>query len=395
MKKIIALLFITLTGLITTVSVKADYVSISHVTDLNQIPHVTGDLMSAKDSSKVGYAKFVEKQNGHEVQIHHPNGTTYILSSSSNTPMPITLPGINDYANLLLNSGVLFRGSNGEKLLYYEFQNPANAIDTESSIFEATEEEIQKYGFRPYVIWDVETGIYDVTDKLTLYGIHHAGKDRRAYADIVFPMDIDSLLMIEMSWKYRYEMLWLGWTDWRYDYAVRYQDEKVKATNFWHEYKKVLFLDYWYKPSAWAYWKPERFNTQTIQDLGQVNDRYKSDYITKLNKHRLKENKDAVSINDIFSGPKSYSVQRVYLNTYSAGFYTDYEVDDVVIISLAYNYDGEYFAPVIEDVEWYFVGGKGNEDNDWWRKTLRIVLVVGGILLLIRFLEAITKLIRG
>ena len=57
------------------------------------------------------------------------------------------------------------------------------------------------------------------------------------------------------------------------------------------------------------------------------------------------------------------SVQRIYLNTYSDGLYTNYEVDDIVIVDLAYVYDGEYFHPQIHDIEWTSVGGKHNENE--------------------------------
>src|SRR5690554_764398 len=363
MRKIFVYIITIITIGLSSVAVSANSVSITYVQNLSNIPSVSGDLLAAKDRNKTGAVSFKERVSGHEVHVLHPNGTTYILATSGNNPMTIKLPGINDYANLLLDSGIFFKGDNGEKLIYYEFQNPASEIKSETSFFEASEDEIKTYGFRPYIIWDIETGKYDVVDKLTLYAVFHAGTDRRAFTDIVFPMDIDQLLMINLKWKYRYEFKVFGigtWTDWRDDYTIRYEDEHVSATNFWHEYKKLLKLDYLFRPSSYNF---ERFNQQTIQDLGTVSDTYKYNYLNKVNKHLSSSNKDNVSVNDIFYGPKGYSVQRIYLNTYSDGLYTNYEVDDIVIVDLAYVYDGEYFHPQIHDIEWTSVGGKHNENE--------------------------------
>lgn len=361
MKKILLLIIsvITVASLsLSSMIIKAD-VSYSYIRDLTDMPVVSGKLEDSTNRSKTGKVSFTKKGNNYEVRILHPNGTNYVLSSSSSNPIAISLPGLTGERELILESGVLFAGENGEQLIYYEMQNPASSNKTNVNIFE--DKDITLNGFRPYVIWNFATGKFDVTDKLTTYAAFYAGTSRRAFVDILFNIDLDKLLMIELKWEYRYKKLIGGWTDYRVDSTVRYEDEKVVATNFWNEYKKLLKYDYvfHFKSS----FNPERFNQQTIQDLGEVSSSYKYNYTEKINKKLFKQNKPSISTEDLFGN--SYSLQRVYLNTYSDGLYTDYEIsDDIVLVDIMYLYKGEYFHPRIEDIDWTSVGGKGSDAED-------------------------------
>src|SRR5690554_7790212 len=67
------------------------------------------------------------------------------------------------------------------------------------------------------------------------------------YTTLFRSIDMDQLLMIELKWQYRYKNVLGGYTGWRTDQTKRYADEEVNATNFWHEYKKLLKLDYLFK----------------------------------------------------------------------------------------------------------------------------------------------------
>lgn len=344
--------------LFTTMS-KAEAVNYTYITDLAKLPAVTGDLAQVNDSKKTGKVLFNEQQDGYGVNIEHPNGVTYILASSNGTPMTIQLPGLDDHdSHLILNSGVLFKGENDTNLIYYELQNPSrNNSNLVTNVFE--DENITLNGFRPYVIWDYVNGIYDKTTQLTVYGKHFAGSNRRAYVDVVFPIDLDELLMIELKWSYRYKNLFGKWTDWNIDQVVRYKDEHVNATSFWNEFKRIFTPFAALFPSTYDY---SRFNQETIRDLGKVNSTYKHNYTDAINKALNKQNKRPVTTNDLFSG--EHSTYRIYLDTYDKGFYTDYEIDDILLLDLMYIYQGEYYHPQIEDVDWTSVGGK-NADNNW------------------------------
>lgn len=328
----------------------------SFVQELKDIPAVPGYFVEADNPEKVGQVTFIEANGGHNIIVKHPNGTNYVLASSSGNPTTVVLPNVNDYpGSLILNSGKFFKGQNGEKLLYYEFQKNASSKKLDQSIFEDNNIEIN--GIRPYVIWNVETGEYDATAKMTMYAAHYAGSNRRAFVDVVLPIDIDMLLSIELNWEYRYQMAGglFGYTNWRYGHTVRYANEKLNATSFWNEFKNLLALDHVFKPSFWNF---ERFSQQTITDLGNVTNDYKSDYVNKINNKLRKEKKDLVTIEDIFNGIHGYSVQRIYLDTYDAGLYTGYQIaDNIELIDIMYIYQGEYFHPVINDIDWIPVGG--------------------------------------
>lgn len=361
MKKIYLSLILILTVFLSGLTLAADSISISYVQSLSDIPIVDGDLTKANDNNKVGKVTFITKTTGHQVNVQHPNGTKYILASSGNNPITIELPGINEYGTLILDSGIYFKGEDGKRYIYYEYQNPASDIEYEKSVFDLTNQEFVEQGFRPYVIWNVETGVYDIVDKLTLYAIFHAGSYRRAYADIVFPMDIDDLLMVNIKWNYRYiKPLGLGYTEWRNDNTIRYKDEIVTASNFWNEFKKWIKI---YPFFTSEYYSAERWNQETIQDLGVLDDTYKFNYVQKVNTHLINNNLDTVTTNDVFFGLDGYSAYRVYLNTYSAGFYTGYQIEDIVLVDIAYIYKGEYFHPRITDIEWTAVGGSNRPES--------------------------------
>jgi len=361
MKKLISLIAtftITVMIVILSPTLQANNVTYSYITDLNQLPAVNGDLTEATNRNKTGKVTFGEKYNGYTIVIEHPNGATYILASSNKIPIELQLPGVNADNKLILESGVLFKGENGEQLIYYELQRAASSRPIDTNIF--NDEDIEINGFRPYVIWNFTTGVYDLTDKLTAYAVHYAGTDRRAFVDILFNIDMDQLLMIELKWQYRYKNVLGGYTGWRTDQTKRYADEDVNATNFWHEYKKLLKLDYLFKFKSSV--NMERFSQQTIQELNPTTN-YKYNYTSKLNDYLNRINKPTVSPNDIFIS--NSSMWRVYLNTYSAGLYTGYEIsDDIVLLDLMYIYKGEYFHPQIEDVEWIAVGGSSSEADD-------------------------------
>lgn len=356
MKKLISLITaITIAVMLVILSptLHANTTVYSYITDLQQLPAVDGNLIDANNRSKTGKVTFNKTYNAHTIEIEHPNGATYILASSNKIPIDLQLPGVNIENELILESGVLFKGQNNEQLIYYELQKAASTNKLNTSVFE--DEDWVINGFRPYVIWDFNTGEYDLTDKLALYAAYHEGNNRRAYVDIVFPIDIDQLLMIELNWLYRYINIFGGKTDWRFDSTKRYADEVVSGTNFWNEFKTWMFnVSLLYPKQVFDF---SRYNQETISDLGFVTTSYKNNYVNKINKRLFSEDKTLVTVNDIFKD--QYSVQRIYLNTYSAGLYTGYEIhDDIVIADLMYIYKGEYFHPQIEDVEWISVGGE-------------------------------------
>lgn len=364
MKKTILIItsfIITLALFFITPGIKADtVVSQAYVQSLVNIPNVTGELADLDNNAAI---EFTPKGNGHEVRVKHPNGTTYILASSSNQPLVITLPGADGSRDLILNSGILFNSSDNEQLIYYEFQNPARK-EVHNNVF--LDKDIELNGFRPNVIWNPANGEYDLTEKITSYGVHYAGTYRRAYVDILFDIDIDSLLMIELQWAYAYKgILGIGgWTDWRTGHKTFYQDKTVDATSFWGEFRHSL--DTAFQAVFWPSRFKEnlkRFDQLEIEELTNPTQDYKFRYQDKLNNKLRADNKPIVNANDLFSG--EYSLWRIYLDTYDSGLWADYKIhDDITLLDLMYVYKGEYFHPRIEDVLWTSVGGYGHEASD-------------------------------
>lgn len=325
--------------------------NIVYVNDFDQVPETSGTIAQGSDLAKVGTVLFSPAgDDKYIININHPNGTTYILGNNEGAN-PIEIPRPENYRSVLISSsGRYYTDTNGDRMIWYEFQNPTSKNEIDKSIFDMTEQEITFYGFRPWVSWNVTDNTVDKTEMLQLYGVHHAGKSRQSYVDIVFPMAIDKLLMIEMSWTYAYQKVGglFGYTEDRYDYQVRYADTTYHATNGWNEFKKFATSKWWH------FWVPR--NVDGIQELS-VDNNYKSKYVSTLNTKRLAQNQEPVSASTLFGG--EYSVQRVYMNTYSAGYWTGYRInDDLALVDLQYVYQGEYYHPVIDDVEFDFSGGQ-------------------------------------
>ena len=70
-------------------------------------------------------------------------------------------------------------------------------------------------GFRPFVSMNLTDSTYVFTDKLKLYAAYQDGGNGRAFVDVLFPMELDDLLAIEMEYQFRWQQFWgLSYTPW-------------------------------------------------------------------------------------------------------------------------------------------------------------------------------------
>ena len=125
---------------------------------------------------------------------------------------------------------------------------------------------------------------------------------------------------------------------------------------------------------------------------------------------------DELSLNDIFT--PEHSMYRVYLNTYNDGRYTGYQIhDDIVILNVTYQYNGEIYHVPYEDID-IISGGGITEDpldgleanlqslinmfmsvitflNTHWSTIWIVILIIVAVIVLFIVLYMISMLVNG
>lgn len=318
------------------------------VPDVNTLPLTTGNLSDAKDSSKVGYVYFnYDKDNLFDTYIII-QGVQYNIGK-------LELPGVQELNKEPLNPGIYWT-EGGNQYIYYEFQQQVSdkPISEQVSIFLDDPNNIT--GFRPFVQMNLTEKTYAFTDKLLLYAGFHDGGNGRAYADVLFPMDLDDLLSIDITYRQRWVGMWglnkTGWTDQR---VARYKDEVVHMNTTWNYIANLMVK------GTYGIWQRlyDGWN-ETIQEITPITYDYTVAYTSKINAVRKNEGKKQLTINEVFN-PDS-SLYRIYLDTYYDGRYTGYEIaDDIAIVDVMYQYNGEVYHVGYEDIktDGSFGGGGG------------------------------------
>lgn len=313
-----------------------------NITDFNDLPVTSGYLKDAKNSTKVGYVNFtLHHDNIFDVKIRL-NNQVYALGL-------LELPGVSELEKAPLDKGIYWT-ENGKKYIYYEFQKPVSEqpISEQLNIFLDDIEQVN--GFRPFVTMNLTDSTYSFTDKLELYSGFYSGANGEAYADVVIPFDIDSLLSIQLRYDYRWEILWgLNYTNWETVTITRYIEERNSMRTTWQHLSWLFSPLGYYQlvaeevPSWFAAGK------LTLNEVTNIGESYKSDYLRLINNVRDKNDKELLTENDIFSDDSS--VYRVYLQTYNDGRYTNYQIGgDIIVMDLMYEYQGEVYHVPYEDI---------------------------------------------
>lgn len=374
------------------------------ISDYSELPITTGTLSDALNSDMVGYVYFN--------YVSDNNFETFIIVDGQQFNLGmISLPGVEELNKEPLSPGIYWT-ENGTRYIYYEFQQPASVkpISEQINMFlEDTEQEVN--GFRPFVTMNLTDDTYVFTDKLKLYAGFYSGDGGKAFADVVFPIDIDQLLSIEIYYKYRWETLWgLSYTEWTDATVGRYMGEVVDMRSTWqHIVAWVNWFEFYDEVASWI-----NGPSATIQEIPVITADYKTTYTKLINDVRTKQYKTALTEAEIFA-PDS-SVYRVYLNTFNDGRYTNYQIhDDIVIMDVMYEYKGEIYHVAYDDIvtDGSFggvgsgtgggTGLGGSDSNGWdWSWLTNIFstipseyLIIGVIALGVLFFKPIKKFIKN
>lgn len=362
------------------------------IVDFNTLPSTIGTLSDAVDSSKVGYVYFYHSEDDLFNTFVLIGGTQFNLGE-------IQLPGVLELNKNPLNPGIYWT-ENNKRYIYYEFEKPPTEVPLNEQYNMFIDDPSQISGFRPFVTMNLTDSTYVFTDKLKLYSGYYGGPNSQAYADVVFPFELDQLLSIEMYYHFRWQILWGigGYTSWEPQTVKRYINEVSDMKTTWDHIKSTLtFYNLIFEaiPSWLA------GPTPTIQSL-TVNDAYKITYTNNINEVRASDNLSPLTIEQIF--PSGSDVYRIYLNTFSDPRYTWFEIgDDIIVMDVLYQVDGEIFHVPYDDIEndGSFGGGGpglGGQDQtswDWsWLTSIPSYLLWGGgIILALIILPQIDKTI--
>ena len=198
----------------------------------NTLPTTSGTLTDAKDASMVGYVYFdYNSANLFDTYIML-NGQQYNIGM-------IELPGVVELNKEPLSPGIYYTiGST--RYIYYEFLDNKSSVPLNEQSLAFMDDPNQVKGFRPFVELNLTTGDYVFTDKLGLYTAYYDGPNGEAYADVVFPMDIDDVLAIEIEYQYRWQYLWNFYTDWKTIRQARVKDEVVDVRTAWQSWSSLI-----------------------------------------------------------------------------------------------------------------------------------------------------------
>ena len=317
------------------------------VTDFNTLPVTSGYLSDAKQINKVGWVYFTYYAgNQYTVKIHY-GGIEYLLGV-------MTLPGVDELGKEPLSPGIYYT-ENNKRLIYYEFQLPASERPLNEQVTVFVDEASKINGFRPFVSMNLTDSEYAFTDKLKLYAGFHDGGQGKAFADVLFPMDLDELLAIEMDYQYRWKILWgASYSPWQTVNVQRYMGEVVSMKSTWQHVVESVVSSYNVINNVVSSFG------DTIKRLDDLTTTYKNTYLGVINNAQYERGEPELTMNELFL--PEYSMYRVYLNTYNDGRYTGYEIhDDIVILNVTYQYHGEIYHVPYEDID-TISGGGSSED---------------------------------
>lgn len=371
--------------------------------DFSKIPPTSGTLKDAKDLSKVGYVYFSYDEHNLFNTYITINDTQYNLGK-------LELPGVAELNREPLSPGIYYTVGN-KRYIYYEFADNKSSIPIHEQALAFIDDPEQVQGFRPFVEMNLTDGTYVFTDKLGLFTAYHDGPNGEAYADVVFPMDLDDVLAIEISYRYRWQYLWNFYTDWQNVNQVRIKDETVDTRTAWQSWSSLIYT---FGPSGTglyneiaSWFAPD---TKGITRLNNLDDAYKTKYLNTINYAQTNRGKSTLTMDQVFLNDSS--VYRVFLRTFNEPIYTGYEIhDDIAIVYVTYQYKGEIYHVDYEDID--NIGGGGTSDpfkdfenfmelftnftnfvsNIDWSNTFLVGAIIVGVIIILIILGPVISII--
>lgn len=343
----------TIHGLFESVISDEDGIPVDHI---SEVPLTSGTLADASELSKVGYVYFNHDSNDLYNTSIMLNGKQYNLGK-------IKLPGVTELNREPISPGIYY-SENGIQYLYYEFIDASSNIPINEQALSFIDDIDNVKGFRPFVSMNLTEETYVFTDKLKLYAAYQDGVNGRAFVDVLFPMQLDDLLAIEMEYQFRWQVLFgLSYTPWETKKVARVKDEVVDMASTWQHVTNWLTLnpvtaiyDVVSTVSGWT-------SGNTIAPVLDLNQAYKNRYLETINNAQTSRGNETVTMNQLFTN--DVSMYRVYLDTLSDIRYTGYQIhEDIAIMYVTYQYKGEIYHVDYEAIDAVTGGGSSDVFKD-------------------------------
>lgn len=287
---------------------------------------------------------------------------------------------------------------NNERYLFYDFQNaPSDApilaeIDAEGAI----------NGFRPFILWNIDTGKLKGTKRFLIHGTTHI-KDNYASADLVFPVAIDDLLQITVNYQTIQTSAWII-TSTKNHKVTRINGETSSYGTIFDLMTSDLF-------NGINYIERYVFNKDNqIEHIKDVSNEYnttkaKREYMTKINEERNDNDLPSLQTSEIFDGANK--VYRVALGLHNNFGQTKLKVKDINVSEVLYTFNGEYFHIHSSDITSLIAGGEAGKDaqdvlkdikkiidfvkNNWEVAVIAVVVIIIALALLPTILGGTVK----
>lgn len=279
-----------------------------------------------------------------------------------------------------------------KRFLFYWYQNDPSDKDIMLDIEGAIN------GFRPFILYAIDDNYISGVKKLVIHGTTLIKKDF-AYADLLFPFDLDDLLQIRIQYQTKSTQAFFHTSVKNWE-VLRINDETMDYGNFWDFFWKNWIgdigntLNY---ADQYLFGKGEKKHIERI-DSEYTTSQSRQDYVTKINKKLTESGKPTTSVSKLFDSENS--MWRVALQRHHDPFQTKISVTDVNVTEVLYSYKGEYFYVAQEDITSLITDAEIGTDFtdimkniqdfynwlialDWNNIIVWVVVVVIGILVII------------
>lgn len=234
----------------------------------------------------------------------------------------ITLPkAVNDKEILLTR----YFATTEYRFLWFFFDlNPTNPYDSD------------------FLIWNLTTGQFNELITGIVYGMPYVEGNgfstyNMAYTDLVIPWDLDSIVSVKMSYKYRYHYLTFNTGSWQ---EVVSQDLYAGAlTNsfapWWNPFARVYY-NTWMDKSIGKLWDYDQ-----IED---VTSKYKESDKTKFLNFINEQGDLNLTMDQVF--PAGATISKLFLGQFDQFGSKAVEIKDIVVMEIRYMNDGIEYSSV-------------------------------------------------
>ncbi len=335
-------------------------------------------------------------------------GTVRFIKSGFNLIVAINYDGLTYYLNYSFDfQQDMSVFENGFEVYYYTHENQKYILINQGNESMFTSSDIRKQTFVPYIIWNLSTNEFEKIERFNTY--IHTRKESGNNAYAYFYVDefvIEELLSVSLAFKYRYNKIFGGYTDWIEEYQILESGETNEVSALtWQG--KVLSTT----ATATAIgslipavrWPILAIGTAVMAIVGSQTDtnpftvkNIEQIQIAEVDANLRKEMNEAYTkFNKDFTFDNNLKTFKLHLGQYDRvltkgiDIDTNYSVQDeqkgVNIIQFTYRTDGKLYTILGDNINVVFNRGAGTDgaDNEFDNNIVTTIIVFGSLALII------------